>query len=491
MRIKNLGILSLILIVLLTAFNVDSNAQKVRKKTEKKEKKSKDKKKKKDKEEEAEMPEEAKPWASRTNDFGCLVYGEDSVKALQSFSLYREDFKNENYEGALTNWNYVYNNAPGLREQTYKDGEQMYKKFFKEATDEAKKKEYFDKLMEIYDNRAICWGKSALTIGKKGLRYAEYYPEEKEKTFDFLGKAVENGGNDVDYPVIARYFKMLVDKYQAKEISMEDLEESYGKIKDISEHNIANNEKKSAKYQSVMDNLTNAYDKLNQASSVAIKPDIKTCEEAKAHYGTKYKENPTDPTAIRNFYASLIKFRCTDDPEFLDVAQKYNEMEPSSSKTKFIAKSYAKKGDFTNAVTYYNKAIDMETNNAKKASLKMALANMYNYKMKDRGKAKKAAREAAELRPDWGDPWILIGNITATQARGACSGFDARAAIWVCLDIWSKAKRVDPSSADKAQDVINKYAGSTPGKKECFQRGLSKGSSYTVPCLGASTTVRY
>ncbi len=483
--LKNISFFAIALMLCMMTFDSDVQAQKVNKKTSTK--KSKKDKKKKGKE--PAEPVEDPAWKTKVNDFGCLVYGEDSVKTLQSFSLYREDFKNDNFEGALPNWEFLYNNSPGFREQTFKDGEQMYKAWFEKETDETKKKEYFEKLMSLYDQRAICWGKSALTIGKKGLRYAEYYPDEKDKVFDYLSKSVENGGNDTDYPVIARYFKMIVDKFQAKEIPMEDLEESYAKIKEISDYNIENNEKKSAKYAKIMENLSGAYDKLTTKATVATRPDVNNCAQAKEYYGGKYKENPTDKTAIQNYYAAMIKFRCTDDSEFLAIAQKYNEMEPTASKTKFIAKSYMKNGDYANAETYFNKAIEMETSPSKKAGLKMNLANMYNYKMKQRSKARSAAKEAASLRPDWGDPWILIGNSYAAQAS-ACGGFDGRAAIWVAMDNWSKAKRVDPSSADKAQSMINKYSGSTPDKKTLFQRGLSKGQSYTVSCIGVSTTVR-
>jgi len=484
--LKNTSVFAIILMLCMVTLDSDVYAQKVRKKTSTK----KSKKDKKKKDAEPAEPEEDPAWKTKENEFGCLVYGEDSIKTLQSFSLYREDFKNKNYQGAFPNWEYMYKNSPGFREQTFKDGEQMYKAWFEKETDEVKKKEHFENLMSLYDERAICWGKSAFTIGKKGLRYAEYYPEEEDKIFDYLNKSVENGGNDTDYPVIARYFKMIVDKYQAKEIPLEDLEEAYAQIKEITEYNIENNEKKADKYESIFENLSGAYDKLTTKATVSTRPDINTCQQAKEYYGGKYKENPTDKIAIQNYYASMIKFRCTDDPEFLAIAQKYNEMEPSASKTKFIATSYMKNGDYANAETYYNKAIEMETNPAKKASMKMSLANMYNFKMKQRSKARAAAKEASALRPDWGDPWILIGKIYAAQASSACSGFDGRAAIWVAMDNWSKAKRVDPSSADKAQAMINKYAGSTPDKKSIFQRGISKGSSYTIPCLGVSTTVR-
>ena len=485
-KLKNIGLLMLFMAIVFTAFDADVYGQK-RKKAPKAPKEKKVKKKKGEVE---EIVEEAKPWKDTKNEFGCFVYGEDSIKALQTYSLYREDYKNDNIEGALPKWEYIYANAPGLREQTFKDGEQMFKKFYEEETDPAKKQAHFDKLMEIYDQRALCWGESALTIGKKGLRYVEYFPEEKETAFDYLSKSIENGGNEVDYPVLGNHFKIILDKYREKTINRDELDESYSIFKEISEHNIANNEKKSAKYQKLYDDFTGIYEKMTTVTSVKTRPDIQDCAAAEEYYGGKYRENPTDPTAIQNYYASMIKFRCTGSSQFLEIAKKYNEMEPSSSKTKFIAKAYADKGDMTTAMTYYKQAMDMETDPSKKANLKMNVANIV-YKNGSKGDARKLAREAADLRPNWGAPWILIGLSYASQSSGCSDNFDKRAAIWVAMDMWSKAKRVDPASADKAQKYISKYAGSLPGKKDIFQRNLSKGQSYTVPCLGVSTTVRY
>ena len=480
-RVKNLGLLVMLMALLFVAFDADVMAQKAKKKKTKKNKKEKV-------EEVMEMPKEEKPWATKENKNGCLMYGEDSVKAVQSISLYRSVFKQgkESYETCLADWKYVYENAPGLREQTFKDGEQIYKHFFEQATDDATKKKHFDKIIEIYDQRSICWGKSNFLTGKKGLAYAKYYPEEKEKIYDILGKAIDNGENETSYTVLKPYFQLLVKKYTTKEVTGEEVEEAFEKIRTICEHNIANNEEKKAKYQKVLDDLTPTYEKILDKEE---KDGVSDCATAKEYYGGKFKENPNDPVTLAKYYRSLTKFRCTDDPVFLEVATKFNEQEPSAGKCKFIARSYKKKEDYAQAESFYNKAIDLETDNAKKAQIKMEVANMYAYKKNDKTTALKIAREITQLRPDWGEPWILIGNIYAGRAS-SCGGFDGRMAISAAIDQWYKAKRVDPASASKAQKSIDKYYGNLPEKKEVFQRNLSAGASYTVPCLGVTTTIR-
>jgi len=485
MNIVKKGSFALMIALIGFMISPDVMAQKVKKQ----------KKKKKKVEEVVEPVEMPTPWVTKENKNGCLMYGADSAKAVQSISLYRESFKQDNYTEAMPHWEYVYNNAPGLREQTYKDGETMFRKLFEDESDEAKKAELFDKLMEIYDNRAICWGKSDYLSGKKGLLYAQYYPDGNDPIIlDFLEKSIDNGGNETSYTVLYPFFVRVVNGYVNKEYNGEQVEEVYDKVKAIADYNVANNEAKSAKFQAQLDKIEPLYEKIIAAEdakeTLELANSVNDCATAKSYYGTKYRENPSDQQAMVKYYSVLKKFRCTGDSDFLEVAIKVNEIEPTAGKTKYIASAYQKKGDYTQAESFFNKAYEMATTPKDKADIKMKLAYMYAYKVKNTGKAIGFAREAAAARSNWGDPWILIGNIYAGTAS-SCGGFDGRACIWAAMDMWGKAKRVDPASSNKAQDSINKFYSSMPAKKDCFGMGLNPGDSYTVKCLGVTTSVRW
>ena len=60
----------------------------------------------------------------------CATWGsgEDSIKALQEYSLYREYYKaqktqkDKDYSEVIEHWRYVYNNAPGARLSPFVDG---------------------------------------------------------------------------------------------------------------------------------------------------------------------------------------------------------------------------------------------------------------------------------------------------------------------------------------------------------------------------------
>ncbi len=483
---KKLGYWSLLLIVMLAFTDTACVAQKRNKKTKKK--------KKEETEQVAEAVVDDTPTEKTTNDNGCEMYGPNGVadkqKTLMQYSLYRENFKQEAFEEALPHWQHVYDNGPGLRKQTYIDGEKIYKKELAAATTPEAKKEVFDKLMALYDARAICWGESAFLTGKKGLAYKEFYPEEKEVIYDFLQKAVENGGNETSYVYLVHYFAQSMDKYNAKEINGEDLGSIWGTVTEICEYNVANNEKKGPKFQEVLDDFGPTYEKV---TDLEIRKDVQSCADVIRVYGPEYDANPNDPAAIKAYYLKLLKFKCTAEPVFLTVAEKYNGLEPSAGKYRFIGKAYFSQSNWAKAEENFRAGMALETDSNKKAAIMMDIAKMYKDRMGKPSDAIKLAREAASMRPGWGDPYILIGLIYAGSGKrcGGGTGFDSQVVVWAAIDMWNKAKREDPSSADKAQKYINKYYQYMPTKADIFQRGLSSGASYTISCLGVTTTIRH
>ena len=84
--------------------------------------------------------------------------------------------KAENYKEALTPWQEVYKNCPGASINTYIYGPKIFKALYATETNETKKKEYLDRILEVYDTRL------------------KYFPDGKGsalayKTYDYLEMA--------------------------------------------------------------------------------------------------------------------------------------------------------------------------------------------------------------------------------------------------------------------------------------------------------------
>ena len=58
-------------------------------------------------------------------------YGEDSVNCVINLSLYREYYKQKNYDDAINPWRWVYNNCPSSSGNIFKNGPTLIKYLMK------------------------------------------------------------------------------------------------------------------------------------------------------------------------------------------------------------------------------------------------------------------------------------------------------------------------------------------------------------------------
>lgn len=77
---------------------------------------------------------------------------------FEAYSLYREDFKNENYTDALKYLKIVLDLNPCFRKTPFKDGAFVYKYFIENTTNPIDQKKYIDALSELYKLRINCFG---------------------------------------------------------------------------------------------------------------------------------------------------------------------------------------------------------------------------------------------------------------------------------------------------------------------------------------------
>ncbi|MEA1875827.1 MAG: tetratricopeptide repeat protein, partial [Bacteroidota bacterium] len=102
------------------------------------------------------------------------------------------------------------------------------------------------------------------------------------------------------------------------------------------------------------------------------------------------------------------------------------------------------------------------------------------------------ARKAIEIRPDWGEPYLLIGRIYIDARSSAFPDkFDQTTVIWAAIDQFTKAKAVDPKVRDKTEGLIKSYSVLLPPAETLFYYALKKGDDYLVKSwLNEKTTVK-
>ncbi len=492
----------------------------------------KGKKKKKGKVEEV-VKEEPKEEVNPFNEFGCARFGDDKQKTLESASLYTEFYKQKDYDSALPHWRYVFDNAPGLRQNTFVRGENMYKEMIEAETDETKREELIAVLFEIIEKRGDCWGQKGSALGRKAFYIASYYEGRDQEVFDLFDEAMEVDGNNTDPEIFPPYLGLLYNKVRAGEVEKSKFDALLQKANGICDHNISNNTENVAAYQAAKDKIGSFQGNVATLEDLDAKNAISDCASCKAYYQPKLQADPNSLDIIKSYYATLAKFECKKDPEYYRMIVKRADIDPDAPRGLIYTAGNIKykEKDYQGAKAYFNRALTMYsddpatqskirytlgnlayseknyaearnlynaalpgiTDNEKKGKVKMKLANIAYRNDKDFPTARNLAEEAAALRPNWGDPYMLIGQLYASSGKkcGPGTGWDSQVVTWCAVDAWYKAKKVDPSVAEKAQSKINKYSAYFPAKDVGFMKGYTNGQSYTVGCwIQRSTTVR-
>jgi hypothetical protein len=112
--------------------------------------------------------------------------------------------------------------------------------------------------------------------------------------------------------------------------------------------------------------------------------------------------------------------------------------------------------------------------------------------LNNKSKARGYAVKASEIRPDWGEPYILIGQMYATSIDECSSITLPKSVYWIAVDMFIKAKQKDISVQEKANKLILSYSNYFPNKEEAFFQDVTEGVKYTINCwINATTTARF
>lgn len=419
----------------------------------------------------------------------------DKDKAEDAHVVYRNFMKSEDYAAAFPKWQIAYDLAPaadGERPFHYADGRTLYMDKFNKETDEAKKQEYADMVLKLYDQDIICYGKDkrdVFLLGRKAFDMFYYLRSPYVDVLKVLEENMEKGGNDVEYIVLEPYATVVAYQFSDKQMEKEAARAAYEKIMAVADHNIANHKTQKEEYKAAKERAL--------AALTPIEPFIFDCAFFYDKLVPEYQANPNDRETYLRVYTTLVQRGCDkEDPVLAEIAAKDREfqMEELRANNKgYAANEMYKNGDFTGAVAKYREAIDEATDPAEQAKHYFSIASIQFRKLKSYGDARESARKAASLDSSFGKPYELIGDMYATTARSC--GNDAwgnSLAVLAAIDKYQTAKSVDPSLAGSVNKKINNYASSKPNQETGFMMGVKNGQTATVPCwIGETVTVRY
>lgn len=417
-------------------------------------------------------------------------HGEDSIRCTTNLTLFADDVKQKKFAEAYTKWIIVFNECPLAHSSIYSDGVKIVSFLYEKEKDAVKKEEYYNLLMKVFDQRMKYFGDNSryptsYIKGLKAISMLDYKRNDVEvvkQANQLLEESVNGKLNTVQAAFVLNYMTSSIALFKEGSFTAEQVVNNYIKASALSDKLIAS---ASAKTK---DSYTQAKTGIEQlfASSGAA-----DCETIATIFGPKLEENKENLDWLKMVNYLLVRAECNESDLFFATSEYRHRIEPSSASAYGLAKMYLKQNDSNRALDFYKEAVELETENDQKAKFlyEMGLISMSheNYPM-----ARTYANKALELRSDWGAPYILIGKLYAAGAKNiGTKEFEKKAGYWVAVDKFIKAKTVDATVTQEANELINLYSQYFPGSEELFFEGIQDGTAYTVGgWIGEKTTVR-
>ena len=393
-------------------------------------------------------------------------WGNDSVSCITNLSLYREYYKQKNYDDALSPWRWAYLNCPQSSGNIYKNGPVIIKAKMKQ--DKANKNAYIDTLMQIYDNRIQYFGKEGFVLGLKGADLLRYDKSRYDEAYSLLKKSYEIQQNNSSAGAISSYFKSATMMEKNGKLQKEDVLNLYAELSTVIDYNLENNPKKSKFYTQTSSNVESLF------------TPYADCDALVSIFSEKFSKSPDDINLLKRILKVMDSKECTDNNLFFDVSSKLYDIEPSALSASKMGKMSISRKEFSQAIKYSQEAIDLENDDIKKAKYFLGLADAYRNSSLF-AKAREAAFKALELKNNWGEAYMSLGNIYIAGAKSCGNEFEQKTIYWIAVDMFNLAKK-DEDVSERARKSINTYSKYFPSTEVCFFNNVEKNSEYLIEC---------
>jgi tetratricopeptide (TPR) repeat protein len=449
-------------------------------------------------------------------------YGEDSVKCRENLYIYYELAKKRNFLEAYDGWDYVYNNCPRSSINNFIYGPYIVKAKMKEVP-EAEKQKYKELLLKVYDKRLQYFPnpkKKGYVLTRKAVDLVRLFPDSAKQAYDLFRRALELDGLEQSAAFYNYMFVAAARMYNKDQLEEKGIFEAYniaqegiktntdalnrkvialeGSPEDTTSKSLTSEEKEQlAKYERELERYKNVVGNVDKI----ITP-IATCSRLGNIYNdSTFQVHKTDTVWLKRAAKMLQRKRpndegkmedCSDLPIFFKISDALYKMQPSAPSARGMFILAYRNENYSKAVDYVKEAIELEIDPQDQADDYLRLAQTY-LKIGNEAGAASAARNAARLKKNWGDPYLILAqSYAAASSRCGNDAFEKGAVFWAAINKLQYARSIDPSVAERANSLIATYREQTPDKGVSFQLGHSDGEEYTIGCfINETVTVEF
>jgi tetratricopeptide (TPR) repeat protein len=415
-------------------------------------------------------------------------FGSDPDMCKQNLSLYREYYKQKNYEDAIMGWRWVFANCPGASKNIVINGPKIMHHQIKKNEENAElKKAYIDTLLMVYAKRIELYpDDKAYALGKKGMDIYTYDKANIAGAFTALKEATDVGEMKTDAYVLMRLYTAGMKLLKAKEMEMDAMYNLYDQVSAIIDHQLKAFPVGTTEEDKGYKKVTKSQTSIDQNFERIAKED-----QYIALMQPKVEVAPDDAKLLEKVTNMMVKRKWTSNPFYLEASEKLYKLAPSTVAAYNLYEGHMKKGNSSEGAKFLQESIELETDNSVKGEKLLKLAKVYG-SQKNYSKARSTANEAADLKAGWGDPFMFIGSLYLSTA-GSCgsTACDTKYGIFAAEDMFIKAKATDASISTEANEKIGSCKKYYPIAKDCFFEGIKAGDKVKVGgWIGVETTAR-
>jgi tetratricopeptide (TPR) repeat protein len=408
------------------------------------------------------------------------IWPADKAKAEESLVLLKDN-RSSNPKHAIDPLNWLIANAPNLNKSLYIYGADVYSALAKSETDAAKKAKYVDSLLIIHDLRiknTECNEKAAILARKALATYPYLLNTDKVKDLlKMFDEAFQLNGNAIMDGTLVPYMNTVyVMKMKYKALTDDEVIDRYDIISDIIDQKIKKavaGGQPADKYTGYQTEVNKIYDSMNI---------IVDCARVKEKLKPRYDANPNDIELAKKIFYNMLRGKCTDDPLWLETAEKVYKETPDFGIAKNLSIKYLAQDNMAKAEEWARKALSIAPTSNDKGEVLILLAKI-EAKQGNKVGSRDYCRQAIATGTNTKEAYELIGDLYMNSVKECAreqSHAEDRLVFIAAFEMYAKAGEQKKMAQAKSQ---------FPSNTELFEQNWKEGDTKKIDWCWVGETV--
>lgn len=432
---------------------------------------------------------------------------EDSIKiGRQNISLFQQSLQNQDYGEARINLQWLLKNAPYAINGIYTQGPFVYYNLISKETDQAKKLEYFNEMMEVFATREKnlealnSFAKIKSTLGDVLALKADYYNWTApgtpgsgytlNKSYENYSKAIkminEKGGREIEGSVLQNFFLVSDAMYKSAPNALReqylqdylDSKEACEKMLQLAKEAKAEGDEEKA------NKLVAKYDApLAQIEKTFSESGAADREQIIAIYTKKFDSYKDDIDKLNSALNLMAQNDCDDADIYYQYAEAAYAIEPTFTSAIGLAQKAQKDGDMTKMLDYYNKALELAKSDANRGAICLNIANALTKSKQYTGALTYAEKAIAYNKELDGKAYLKEANIYAMLGQYPNAIEYCTKAAEADITVSGAADRLkaniqkaqaNQAANEKARKAYDEFMARKKAEEEFWNRGAKK-----------------